>query len=86
MPDNESPEKGSISSTLTDGTGISKLTSSKLIKDFVADILLGAVTGLGLVNIVGIDSALAQPAIAAVAVGNALISALYRVILRWTAS
>ncbi len=79
-------EETGITGALTDGTGISRLTSSKLVKDFVADVLMGAGAALVAINIVSIDSALAAPAVAAVAVGNAVISALYRVVLRWATS
>lgn len=73
----------SIGSTLTDGTGVSSITSSKLVKDFVADVLLSAAAALVAVNIVSLDGAVAQPTVAAFAVGGAVIRAVYRTVLRW---
>jgi len=68
---------------LTDGTGISRLTGSKVVKDFVADALMGAGAALVAANVVSVDQAAMAPAVAAVAIANAVISALYRVVLRW---
>ena len=76
----------SAGATLTDGTGVSRLTSSKVVKDLVADILLSAAAALVAVNVVSLDGAVAQPTIAAFAVGGAVIRAFYRAALRWATS
>ncbi len=70
-------------SALTDGTGISALTGSKLAKDLVADFLLTAAASLAAVNIAGVDQAAAQPFVVATAVGGALIRVIYRAALKW---
>lgn len=68
---------------LTDGTGISRLTSSKIVKDLVADFLLTSAAAIVAVNIVSIDAALAQPTVLATAIGGALIRVVYRALLKW---
>lgn len=78
--------KASIGSALTDGTGVSRLTGSKFLKDLVADILLGAAAGLAVVNIAGVQDAAAAPAVAAFAIANSVIAAGYRALLRWATS
>ena len=80
MPDTQA---GSV---LTDGTGISKLTGSKLFKDFVVDFLIGGAAALTAVNITGVDQAAAQPAIVVTAVGGALIRSVYRFVLKWAST
>lgn len=75
--------KASIGAALTDGTGVSALTGSKFLKDLVADILLGAAAGLAVVNVAGVQDAVAAPAVAAFAIANATIAAVYRAALRW---
>lgn len=75
-----------VTSTLTDGGGIASLTKSKVLKDFVADTLMGASAALVAVGVTGIDIAAATPAVAATAIANALISAGYRTALRWATS
>lgn len=73
----------STGNVLTDGTGISRLTSSKVVKDLVADFLLTASAALVAVNIMSVDAALAQPTVIATAVGGALIRVGYRALLKW---
>lgn len=81
----ELPKMG-ITATLTDGTGISAITGSKILKDFVADALMGAGAALVAVGVTGVDQAIAAPAVAITAVAGALISAGYRLVLRWATS
>ncbi len=73
----------SIGATLTDQTGVSKLTASKVVKDFVADVLLSGASALIAVNVVSLDGAVQQPTVAAFAIGGAVIRALYRAVLKW---
>jgi len=68
---------------LTDGTGISAFTGSKLVKDFVADFLMTGAAALVAVGVTSADTAVAAPAVVVTAVVGAAISALYRVLLRW---
>ena len=73
----------SIGGTLTDNTGVSALTSSKLVKDLVADFLLTASAALVAVNVMSVDAAVAQPTVVATAIGGALIRVVYRAVLKW---
>ena len=75
-----------VVATLTDGTGISKLTSSKLVKDLVLDFLMTAGAALATVNIVSVDAAAAQPWVVGTALGGALIRVAVRAIMRWAQS
>jgi len=72
-----------ISGVLTDGTGVSKFTVPKVIKDFIADALLGASAGLVTANILSVPTDSAQATIALLAVANAVIHAGYRAVLKW---
>lgn len=76
----------SIGAVLTDQTGVSKITTSKVVKDLVADVLLSAAAALVAVNVVSLDGAIAQPTVAAFALGGAVIRALYRAGLKWATS
>jgi hypothetical protein len=73
----------SVGSALTDGTGISDITSSKLLKDLVADFLLTAVATLGTSQIFSLQDVLGAPQIAGLALGGAALHAIYRVVLKW---
>ena len=76
---------GTVSS-LTDGTGVSPGTWTKFIKDFVADFLLTAAAGLGAgvtLDTFDLGSIIAAPDLAGIAIGGALIRALFRAVLRW---
>ncbi len=75
-----------VSGTLTDGTGVSKLLASKVIKDLVADFLLSLPAVFVGLNIADLEGALAAPAAVGIAVGDAAIRWGYRAILRWTQS
>lgn len=70
-------------SALTDGTGVSALTITKLAKDFIADVLLSGAAALAAAQIVDVGSAIDQPQVAAFAVVGAVVRAAYRAILRW---
>lgn len=76
------PDTG-ISGALTDGTGVSPITVTKFVKDFVADVLLSGAAALATANIVGVDDVLSAPNLAAFAVAGAVIRAAYRAALRW---
>ncbi len=79
----------SVSSTgnaLTDGTGVSRLLASKVIKDAVADLLLSLPPIFIGLHITGLDGALAAPTAVAIGVGDAVIRWLYRGVLRWATS
>ena len=72
-----------IGSALTDGTGISSLTGSKVVKDLVADLLLSGAAALVAVQITSPEAALANPQVAAFAIAGALIRVVYRAVLKW---
>ncbi len=89
MPDLTPASTGAANATvsaLTDGTGISAITTSKFIKDFVADVLLSGAAALVAVQVVDVGAAVAQPQIAAFALIGAAIRAAYRAALRWATS
>jgi hypothetical protein len=69
--------------TLTDGTGVSPITLTKLVKDFVADFLLTGAAALATAQILSLQDAVSGPEAAAFAVAGAAIRAGYRVVLRW---
>lgn len=77
---------GSATSGLTDGTGISQLLGSKIIKDIVLDACLSAPIALGAVSINGLEQALVAPIVVAVALGDSLIRVIFRAIVRWAQS
>jgi len=72
-----------VGQALTDGTGVSAFTASKLVKDLVADVLLSGAAALVAVQVTDVGSAIAQPQIVAFALLGAAIRALYRAVLRW---
>lgn len=76
----------SIANTLTDGTGVSAITGSKVLKDFVADVLLSGAAALVAVQITDVGSAINQYQVAAFAIAGAVIRAGYRAVLRWATS
>jgi len=73
-------------SVLTDGTGISKLLGSKILKDLVLDALLSLPVSLAAINITGLEGALAAPLVVGIAVSDALIRVIYRGALRYAQS
>jgi hypothetical protein len=77
---------GTITGPLTDGTGISRLTGSKVVKDFALDFVLGAAAGIGAANIASVEGAIAAPAVAIFATLNALIKTVFRFVVRWASS
>ncbi len=89
MPDLTPTAEGTKAATvsaLTDGTGISAITGSKFLKDFVLDFLMTAAAALTAVNVLDIDSALAAPAVVETAIAGALIRVIFRTVLRWASS
>ncbi len=78
-----------VVSTLTDGTGISAITTSKVLKDFVADFLLTAAAALGAgatFEAFDIAQAISTPDVVGIAIAGAFVKALFRVALRWAQS
>lgn len=71
---------------LTDGAQVAAPTAKKLLKDFIADFLIGGATGIGATMVTGLQDAVAQPLIVTFALGNAAIAAAYRAVLRWATS
>lgn len=69
--------------TLTDGTGVSAMTATKFVKDFVADVLLSGAAALGAAQILDFGSAVAAPTVVSFALAGAVIRAAYRAALRW---
>ena len=76
-------QQGAVVGALTDGTGVSALSATKLIKDFVADFLLGAAAALATVQVMDLGAAIAAPQVAGLAIAGAAVKAAYRVVLRW---
>jgi len=72
--------------TLTDGTGVSPITWTKFLKDFVADFLMSAAAALTAAQIIDFGSAIQGQETATFAIAGALIRAAYRAVLRWTQS
>lgn len=86
---NTSPRSGSVTSALTDGTGMSPITGIKLVKDFVLDFLVTVAAGLGAgagLEALDLGTVISAPDLAGIAVASALIKALYRSALRWASS
>ncbi len=79
-------QKLAIGNALTDGTGVSQITGSKFLKDFVADVLLSGAAALVAIQVTDVGSAVAQPQVVAFALLGAGIRALYRATLRWATS
>ena len=76
-------DQGTVVGALTDGTGVSAFTASKVVKDFIADVLLSGAAALMAIQVVDVGSAVAQPQVVAFALIGATIRALYRAALRW---
>lgn len=75
--------KDTLSAVLTDGTGVSRFTVPKVVKDFIADALLGAAAGLATANVMSIPTDTAGATVAFLAVANAVVHAAYRAVLKW---
>lgn len=58
----------------------------KIVKDFVADALMGVAAGLATVTITSIDEAIAAQAVITFAITKALVQAGYRTLLKWATS
>lgn len=84
MPD--LTKSSGVVSALTDGTGVSAITGSKVIKDFVADVLLSGAAALAAAQVIDVGSAINTPQVTAFALIGAVVRAGYRAILRWTSS
>ena len=80
------PSAGSVTSTLTDGSGVSRLTSSKLVKDAVVDFLMGLPPALLAVNITAVPTDQAAIVTAVIAIGGVLMGVAYRTALKWATS
>jgi hypothetical protein len=76
----------SLPNVLTDNGGVAAITGSKILKDFVADALMGAAAALVAVQVSSVDQAIAQPMVVVTAIAGAVISAAYRIVLRWATS
>ena len=76
-------EQGTVVGALTDGTGVSAITVTKFVKDFVADVLLSGAAALAAVQITDVGAAIDQQQVAAFALIGATIRAAYRAVLRW---
>lgn len=75
-----------VGNALTDGTGISKITGSKFVKDFVADFLMTAAAAVTTAGILSVDQAVAAPLVVGSAVVGAFIRVGYRALLKWSTS
>lgn len=88
-PSAVAPAQRGVTATLTDGTGISALTGSKVLKDFVLDFLLTAAAALGAgatLDALDIGSIVQAPEAATIAIAGALIRTIYRAAIRWASS
>lgn len=79
-------EQTGVVGTLTDGTGVSSLFGSKVIKDLVLDALLSIPVSLAAINIGGLEAALFAPVAVGIAVADSLVRVVYRGLLRWAQS
>lgn len=83
------PGTTGVTGALTEGTGVSALTSSKVLKDIVLDFLLTGAAALGAgatLEALDIGTIIAAPEAAGVALFGALIRTLYRAAIRWAQS
>lgn len=86
MPENTTT---GVSGSLTDGTGVSPMTGSKVIKDLVLDFLLGAAAALGAgatFEAFDLNAVIGAPEAALMGVAGALVRTLFRAGLRWATS
>lgn len=84
MPTEPQPivEAGAVSK-LTDGTGVSKITGSKLLKDIVLDFLLALPPALIAINVASLEAATVAPLAVGFAVLDVGFRVVYRALLRW---
>lgn len=75
-----------VVATLTDGTGVSSILASKVLKDFVLDALLSLPVSLAVINVNDLSGAVAAPIAVGFAVGDSLVRVVYRAVLRWAQS
>lgn len=77
------PQQGTVVGALTEGTGVSSINITKLVKDFVADFLISAAAALTAVQVASLQDVATAPNVALFAVAGAAIHAAYRIVLRW---
>lgn len=75
-----------VALALTDGTGISQLLASKIVKDLVLDFILTSGAALVALNITDVRAAVLAPAVAATALIDAAIRVVARAVIRWATS
>lgn len=75
-----------VTASLTDGTGISRLLASKILKDLVLDFCLTIVPAFAAINVLNLNAALAVPGAIAIAAGDSAIRVAFRAIVRWAQS
>lgn len=75
-----------VTGTLTDGTGVSKILGSKLVKDLVLDAALSIPASLAVINVASLEAALVAPVAVAIAAADALIRVGFRAVVRWAQS
>lgn len=72
-----------ISGTLTDGTGISKFTLPKIVKDAALDFLLTVPAVFVGLQVVNVEQALSAPIAVGLGVADAAIRVVYRAALKY---
>lgn len=75
-----------VADSLSDGTGVSKLSAKKILKDAVLDFLLSVPPALVMVNIASIPTNDQAWFTAGLALGNVAVKVVYRALLRWAQS
>ena len=68
---------------LTDGTGVSKFTVPKVVKDFIVDFTKALAAVFAGLQLGGVQDALDDPHKVLIAVIGAFFSTLYRFIISW---
>lgn len=74
---------------LTDGTGVSPMTTTKIIKDLVFDFIVTALSALGVgatADALDLGVIIGAPEAAGVAIAGAAVRTLIRAALRWSSS
>lgn len=78
-----------VTGALTDGTGVSKMSAEKVIKDIVFDFIVTALAALGAgagADALDLNVIIGAPEAAGVALAGALLRTLIRAAIRWTQS